>query len=300
MLQGVHFLLTYSCTFECDHCFLYCKPGAPGTFTLRQLRKIIGDLKKMKSVTTVYFEGGEPSLYYPLMIEGIRLARAAGKRAGVVTNAYWATCVEDAQLWLSPLKELSISDLSLSDDAFHQGDDEVNTAKVALKAARRLGLPVATICIDAPTVEPGDPDSHTKGAPVVGGGVLFKGRAVDKLTADLPTRPLAEFIECPHEDLADPSRVHVDCYGHVQVCQGVSIGNLWKTPLSRLMPAYDASRHPICGPLLKGGPALLAKEYDLPRDGCFVDHCHACFTLRKMLIDRFPDCLAPRQVYGLE
>ena len=33
MLTGIHFLLTYSCTSECDHCFLYCSPNAKGTFT---------------------------------------------------------------------------------------------------------------------------------------------------------------------------------------------------------------------------------------------------------------------------
>jgi len=26
MIKEVHFLLTYTCNFECDHCFLYCGP----------------------------------------------------------------------------------------------------------------------------------------------------------------------------------------------------------------------------------------------------------------------------------
>ncbi len=41
MLTGIHFLLTYQCNFECDHCFLYCAPHAKGTFTLDQLRKVL-------------------------------------------------------------------------------------------------------------------------------------------------------------------------------------------------------------------------------------------------------------------
>lgn len=28
MLTGVHLLLTYTCNFACDHCFLYCGPEA--------------------------------------------------------------------------------------------------------------------------------------------------------------------------------------------------------------------------------------------------------------------------------
>ena len=47
--------------------------------------------------------------------------------------------------------------------------------------------------------------------------------------------------------------MHVDAYGNVQVCQGISIGNMWQTPLSELVRDYDAARHPIVGPLLTGG-----------------------------------------------
>ena len=30
MLTGIHFILTYTCNFECDHCFLYCSPKSKG------------------------------------------------------------------------------------------------------------------------------------------------------------------------------------------------------------------------------------------------------------------------------
>ena len=77
------------------------------------------------------------------------------------------------------------------------------------------------------------------------------------------------------------------------------MGNMWETPLSELAGQYNARQHPLCGPLVSGGPAKLAREYglDLPDD--FVDECHYCYTLRKVLVDRFPTYLAPRQVYGL-
>ena len=74
MLSAIHLLLTYACTMKCDHCFLYCAPNAPGTFTLEGIQAIIDDATLMKSVTGIYFEGGEPFLYYPLLMEGIRIA----------------------------------------------------------------------------------------------------------------------------------------------------------------------------------------------------------------------------------
>ncbi len=300
MLTGIHFLLTYTCTFECDHCFLYCGPHAKGTFTLNQLRLVLKELTKIETIDTVLFEGGEPFLFYPLMLEGIRTARELGFKTGTVSNAYWATAVEDAELWLQPLCRLEISDLSLSDDLYHHDEENDNPAKMARTAARKLGMPVSTICIEKPTIKTGGDGRQGKGEHVIGGGAMFKGRAVEKLTEGLPKRPCGEFTTCPHENLEDPKRVHVDSFGHVHLCQGLSMGNLWETPLSELVKNYDASAHPICGPLIRGGPALLAKEYDVKHEDKYVDECHFCYLVRLALIDRFPQYLTPRQVYGLE
>ena len=69
--------------------------------------------------------------------------------------------------------------------------------------------------------------------------------------------------ECPFEDLRNPKRVHIDSFGIVHLCQGLSMGNMWEIPLSDLVNNYDPDAHPICGPLLKGGSAQLVKEYNV-------------------------------------
>jgi len=78
------------------------------------------------------------------------------------------------------------------------------------------------------------------------------------------------------------------------------MGNMWHAPLSQIVKDYDADLHPICGPLVKGGPALLAREYDVKHEDEYVEACHLCYLVRRALLDRFPRYLAPRQVYGLE
>ena len=297
MLTGIHFLLSYACTYECDHCFLYCSPRSKGTFTVAQIREVLAEAKKLGSVEWIYFEGGEPFLYYPLMVEGLRLAKAAGFTTGVVTNCYWATAAEDAQLWLDPLAKSGLRDLSLSDDAFHHDQETETPAQRAAQAAQSLGMPAGSICIEEPTVKP---PADGKGKPVVGGGALFKGRAVEKLAPGLPTRPPDGFTECTHEELVAPERVHIDAYGNVHLCQGVSIGNMWKQPLSKIISTYAPAAHPICGPLSKGGPLELARAHGIELEGEFVDECHYCYLVRKALLDKFPELLAPRQVYGIE
>jgi hypothetical protein len=103
---------------------------------------------------------------------------------------------------------------------------------------------------------------------------------------------------CPHEELEHPKRVHVDSFGNVHICQGLSMGNMWEIPFSEMVKGYRAQDHPICRPLVEGGPAALAKEYGVAHEDSYVDECHFCYRVRQALIDRFPGHLAPRQVYG--
>ncbi|MFC1958541.1 radical SAM protein [Chloroflexota bacterium] len=300
MLTQVHFLLTYTCTFECDHCFVYSSPQAKGTFNLNQVKNVLEELMKIRTIEWVYFEGGEAFLFYPLMIEGIRIARDKGFKTGIVTNSYWATTPEDAELWLKPLFKLGVSDLSISDDLFHFEDERESLAKNAYKAAKKLGMPVDVITIDKPTIKINEDIKQPRGEPVVGGSTVFRGRAVDKLTEGLPTKLWQDLTECPYEELSNPKRVHLDSYGNVHLCQGLSMGNMWKNPLSELIRSYNYDSHPICKHLVEGGPALLAREYNIEHNDRYVDACHLCYEARLALLDRFAEYLTPRQVYGIQ
>jgi hypothetical protein len=227
------------------------------------------------------------------MIEGIRYARGLGLKTGVVTNAYWATSPQDAELWLKALADLGVGNISVSDDALHYGEEKVTAAKHALVAGKAMGLSMGTLCTEKPVIKTAD------GKKTVGGSTLFKGRAVEKFIEGLPGRPWTELVTCPHEKLAEPSRIHVDAYGHVHLCQGLCMGNALETPLSALIKNYRAADHPIVRLLVNGGPAALAREFKLAHEETYVDECHFCYLLRRALLDKFPRYLAPRQVYGL-
>jgi hypothetical protein len=85
----------------------------------------------------------------------------------------------------------------------------------------------------------------------------------------------------------------------VQICQGISLGTLFEPPLAGIVARYDPDMHPITGPLLSGGPARLAQAHGIkPADG-YADACHMCYTVRESLRERFPDELAPDQMYGV-
>ena len=300
MLTGLHFLLTYMCNSQCDHCFLYCSPHSRGTFTADQIRQLLDEAVKIGTIEWIYFEGGEPFLFYPIMLEGIKMARSRGFQVGIVTNGYFATDDKDIEVWLKPLRELGIANLSISNDPYHYEDETNSPAVRARKAALKMNMPASEIHVEKPTVICGVGTRQDKGQPIIGGSTMFRGRAVEKLLAGLPTKNWADLTVCPYEDLESPKRVHLDPYGNVHLCQGLSMGNAWTSPLSEIVKKYNAGLHPVCGPLVRGGPALLAAEYHIPHEGKYVDACHFCYMMRIRLLDKFPQYLTPRQVYGLE
>ena len=118
------------------------------------------------------------------------------------------------------------------------------------------------------------------------------------MTDAVPKRPWSGLDRCPHENLADPGRVHIDCYGNVLFCQGISIGNAWQTPLLEIFENWNPARHPICGPIAEGGPAALGSRYGVCCAGEYADECHLCFEVRRHILDSHPHYLTPRQVYG--
>ncbi len=292
-LDGIHILLTYQCTFECDHCFVWGSPWQHGTLTLEQI-KVILEQAKAARVDSIYFEGGEPFLYYALLLRGVAMAHEMGFSVGIVTNGYWAQTVEDALVWLEPLAG-KLDDLSVSCDLFHYSEEMLRQAHNAVQVAKQLGIPVGTISVAQPE-ETQAASSH--GQLESDAAVMYRGRSVEKLLSRATRQPWERFTACPHEDLRDPGRVHLDPLGELHVCQGISIGNLFEKPLTQICAEYDADAHPVCGPLLNGGPVALVTEYGLPHASDYADACHLCYEARTALRARLPEILGPDQMYG--
>jgi len=259
--------------------------------TFKQVRELLKEAKKLGTVEWVWFEGGEPFLYYPVMMKGIKEAKALGFKVGALSNAYWATCLDDALEWLRPLAELGIANMGLSSDPYHGENLEAGRVKNGVEAAAKLGIPVGIMATaQMPQKLAGLPGGVTE--------LMYRGRAAKKLLKGVLRKPWTEFGKCPHENLASPERVHVDPLGYIHVCQGLSIGNAWQRPFSEIIQSYDASSHPIMKPLIEGGPTALVKEFNLPLKRTYADACHLCYEARVQLRERYSDMLAPGQMYG--
>lgn len=311
-LGGIHFLVTYRCTYACEHCFVWGSPDAEQTMTLAQLESVI-DQAAGCGVTDVYFEGGEPTLAYPVVLAAAKRAREHGLGFGVVSNCFWATTREDARVWLEPFVGLGISDLSLSSYAYFVEDADEEHLRNALLAAQDLGLPGGVLEVGAPACL--DLPGLCLGEDV--GEVMYRGRAAVALAPGRETRPPESLVTCPHEDLTDPGRAHLGPDGELQLCQGVSAGNVFaggdgpaspsdlaaprRGGLRAVLDAYDPASRPVFRELLAGGPWALAQAAGhVPRLSLYADECHLCYEVRAALRaeGRHPEVLTPGQCYA--
>lgn len=292
-LEGLHILLTYQCTYECDHCFVWGSPRQNGTLTLEQIENILQQAKEA-GVGSVYFEGGEPFLYYAVLVRAVHRAADMGFSVGIVSNAYWATSIADAEEWLRPFVG-RLADLTVSSDLFHCEDCLGELPQNAIAAAKWMGIPIGMISVAQPEVQTAESHGKLENE----SRVMYRGRAAAKLAPRAVHHPWEGFDSCPHEDLREPGRVHLDPFGNLHICQGMVIGNLFEKPLAQICQEYDADRHPVCGLLLTGGPAALVSEYSLPHASRYADACQLCYEARAALRTRFPDILRPDQMYGV-
>jgi MoaA/NifB/PqqE/SkfB family radical SAM enzyme len=295
-LNGLHILLTYQCTFECEHCFVWGSPRQTGVLNLAQLHEILQQAREVERLEWIYFEGGEPFLYYPILIRAVQMATAMGFRVGIVSNAFWATTPADAMVWLKPFADL-IEDLTISSDLYHADQPTSHLVQNAVAAAEQLDMPIQLINV----AQPGEDKALLAHGQIPDGSsaVMYRGRAACKLVSRAGSQPWNTFTTCPHEDLRDPGRSHLDPLGNLHICQGISLGNVFEHNLMEICANYEAELHPICGPLLKGGPAALVQEYDLDHAEAYADACHLCYNSRLALRERFPAILMPDQMYGV-
>ena len=298
MVTKLHILLTYNCSLKCKHCYVYSDQRAPGKISLSQISHFLNDGRKLKDIEWVYFGGGEPFTQYPLLLKAIQRARKLGFRVGVETNGYFARTEESAYRLLKPLAQMDVEDLRVSNDFLHYQAPSTSPAIKALDAARKLGIPTTQVQISLPGSAKANPTSSSHADRIEEARFMYTGRAAEIFAGQAPETDPAGLDSCPRNDLQAPDRLFIDAYGFVQLCPGIAIGNACEEPLNEIINTHDLESHDILRILAENGPAGLIEEYGLPAESKIVDACHGCYAVRKQLVDRYPDLLGPRHVYG--
>jgi hypothetical protein len=278
-LTRIHFLITYGCTAECDHCFLWGSPRRTSGMTPSQIDAFLDEIVSLGTITAVCAEGGESFARPDLLMHLVRAATARGLSVSALTNASWVRSREQAARRVAELAAAGLSSLGVSTDEWHRASIPVERVEMLLEICGAAGLAASRM------------ETRLE-------KVMFRGRAAERLASFAPMRPACELTACPHENLAAPARVHLDCYGRLHLCQGLCVGPGNPT---QACAAYEPGAHPIVRILLEGGPYALGKfaaERGFDLKSGYADACHLCYLAREWLRPDYPDLLGPDETYG--
>lgn len=299
MVRTAHLILTYRCPLRCNHCFVYSSPKARGKFTHQDLNDGLNQLAQIEQIDSVIFDGGEPFLEFPTLLFGARKARQLGLQISVMTNGFFARNRTTGINYLRPLAEIGIEELFVSIDGYHFQDPDRSASERALEIATELGINGKRVSVSPTTVQDAADSSQNHKDNISERPLRYFGRAVDLIPEDKCLAPAEFFTTCPVHNFASPTEIYLDPEGLVSLCLGIAIGNFKTTPLKSILENYPQEDNPIVQCLMRGGPAELASGFNFTHLNNYADACHACFTIRKALLEEYPAILAPRQVYGL-
>jgi len=277
-LTGIHFLLTYACPAACDHCFLWGMPGRRG-MTTAQVDTLLEQVASLGTVTAVCAEGGEAFLLPTVLRHFVRRAAKMGLQPSALTNAFWVSGPAQTRRRMTDLQEAGLTRIGISTDRWHRRTVPARRVDTLQEVCREIGL------------EAGRMETEPE-------RVMHRGRAAVMLAPRRPLQPPHSLLQCPHENLAAPSRMHLDCYGRLHLCQGLQPG---AGSLAEAIAGYVPGRHPIVSRLLAGGPwalAQAARERGFQPESGYADACHLCYRVREFLRPAYPDLLGPDEMYG--
>ncbi len=298
MITKLNILITYNCSLRCKHCYVFSDQRAVVKISLSQISQILNEGRKLPGIKWIYFGGGEPFTQYPLLLKAIHRARKLDYAVGVETNGYFARTVEAGVRFLRPLAQMGVKDIRISNDYLHYKNPHSSPAKSALIAAHNLWIPTTLVRITLPERYEAPTNEEDPSQRILDTRLMFTGRAVEFLLEGLPTSNWHTFTSCPRTDLTDPEEVFIDTYGFVQLCPGFAIGNAWEAPLHEIIQNFDLQSHTILRLLNSRGPSGLMENFAIHPETEYVSTCHCCYSIRRDLIDQYPDWFAPRQVYG--
>jgi len=314
----IDFLVTFRCPSRCKHCCYRAGPERKGNMQSRDVQRYLEELSNTQTLESVGAHGGEPFLYFELLLSFFRKARELGiDKRWVITNGFWAKTNKIARMKLEKLKNAGLKSITFSVDGFHQEFIPLDTVKKGIKASTKIGF--ERVCVDSYFL--GCPDnknsynlttkraleelSNMEGVEFHLRKADFEGRGAElankiELKEEIP-RGKCQAPFWIGEDIRNPRGVEIDFAGNVTLCPGIRIGKVGSRSLTQILEDYNCSEHPILSIIAREGPIglwKLASEKGFSQKKNFADECHLCYEMRKFLRQHYPQHLAPMNCYS--
>lgn len=315
MLKSTSFAVhvTYTCPLTCAHCCYSSGPRVTDRLEVSAIMRTIQELDT-ESIRLVAFTGGEPFLLGKDLNALVKCASNRGFVTRVVTSAYWAKTVTNAERLLIPLRDSGLDQISISWDDFHEAQKTANVTidhvRNAFLTAKKLGISPAVNIVQAKDSNwTAEKVKHALGLPddseevVAETPLNLTGRAGEELV-DAGFRPARVIGPCPYV-LTGPT---LSAKGKLLACCGVieHTGELVLDdsflPENVNEAITDGLSSPLLNWLFLRGPyhiiEQLGKRYDLdvPSMNEVGGNCEACRILfhTPKYRDKLDDLVAER------
>ncbi len=313
MFTGLDLILTYQCPSRCRHCMYHARPGNAPSISSEAVESCL----EFPDFQSISIHGGEPLLFPEEVFSMLELARNNGIDDNwLITNGFWGEGRERAKETLTVLRESGLANICFSVDAFHQ--EWIPFAAVLTCLEEALSFDFTTVSVDAYFLEGRDADNPWDrktselltcilhpGVEVNERGLTFYGRG-SGLTEGLDKERLPGGRCSPPfwlgPSLESPHTVELDPYGNVTLCPGIRIGDAYEEPLPTTLADYDYRDHPILKVIVEDGPiglVDLAENLSIKYPEQYVDECHMCYELRRLLRPHYKEGLGPSRCYGI-
>lgn len=128
------------CNAKCSICSLSCSPDAPNELDIDRLQEIISSCVGT-TIKYVSFTGGEPFLRYKELKQLVTFTHTAGLKPSIVTNAFWATSLDESIKRLTELKDSGLERINFSCDNHHKEFIPISNINNAMLACETIELP---------------------------------------------------------------------------------------------------------------------------------------------------------------
>lgn len=136
-------MLTYTCPAECKDCGTLSSPRSRENISLDDAKKFIEEAGQAGDFVVVVFTGGEATLRWRDLLDGIRFAKSKGLNTRLVTNAHWAIREDVSRDKLLQLTDAGLDEINYSTGDEHARFIPVDRVALATKIAMEMKLPTS-------------------------------------------------------------------------------------------------------------------------------------------------------------
>ena len=308
--QDVGLILSYRCTSRCAHCLYNCGPNWPRqAMRPEDVLLALRTLASWPSPPQVHLTGGEPFLFFDLLLGATQVAAELGLTVYVETGAAWCTDDDQTIERFYALRQSGLAAVLISCSPFHAARFAPEHTLRAVRAALTIFGPGQVLVYQPDYLETIQQFSVTHPTPLDsyeeyyspaqlrhlfwdGYGLISGGRAGYKLGHLVECIPAKAFCDqdCSGEILF-AQHSHMDLGGNYipGFCAGLSAAD-WRKDANLLQRPYP----PLVELLIEGGPYAL---YELarrrhnyrPLPAGYAGKCHLCVDLRWHLVRQCPE-----------